>query len=460
MKIVMCARRFTPPFVGGVDVYTDRLGRALQRLGHDIIVIGFSSDADCTDDIITVHADEYNGIDIRRVTFAFAHRPQEAFDHAYDPQMGQAVGGILEEERPDLLIVMNFYMLTLAVVEVSKRLGIPVVHVATDFLPICRRATLVRWDGNSCTTGESLKSCSACFVSHHPVGRLASTVLGHLPEETLIDMARRQDARSAFHPLSMLKPYWHQIVTMERRLKLLPPLRDKIDLVLAPTQYTLGAFVAAGFRRERVHLLPFAVDPAHPLAKVEHVPAAHTRFLFVGRLQPYKGAHLLVEAFNNLDTPNGATLTLYGTLDGHDAYFSELQARMASNERITFGGQIAPSKLGEAFAEADYFILPSTWHENSPLILLDALQSKTPVIASDIGGVTDVIKHNTNGLLFTRGDQQALQQTMQRVIDTPALIDQLRPGINLSTIDDYAKTLIETYQDRTVSQRSPTTVPA
>ena len=121
---------------------------------------------------------------------------------------------------------------------------------------------------------------------------------------------------------------------------------------------------------------------------------------------------------------------------------------MARNGRIAFQGTIPPERLGEAFAVSDYFVLPSTWHENSPLILLDALQSKTPVIASEIGGVTDLVKHERNGLLFPMGDVEALRRTLQRVIDEPTLAKRLSSAAEVPLIDDYARRLIDLCLER------------
>lgn len=442
MTIVICTRKFTPPFIGGVDVYADRLGRALQRLGHEVVFLAIDGSAAVNDNQLHLSEDSYGGSRIRRLQFAFSGRPQQSFDLAYDPQVGRAVHQVLQEEQPDLFIVMNFYTITLAVVEAARALAVPVVHVATDFLPVCRRATLVRWNGRSCQVGESVKSCAACFVSSHPLGRLAAAALDPLPEETILRLANRPAAQKLPHPLALLKPYWKQAAIMEERLKILRPLRQQIDLILTPTQYTYEMFLANGFTADQLRLLPFAVEPDHQLADVRPVPADHTRFLFVGRLQPYKGVHLLVEAFNQLQSPRGATLTVYGVPGGHERYFNNLCDLMAASERVHFAGKIAPTDLDQAFAKADYFILPSTWHENSPLILLDALQSRTPVIASQIGGITDLVHDGVNGLLFPVGDAHALQQQMQRVIDRPELRQQLQSGIDLPDIDNYARQML------------------
>lgn len=447
MKIMLCARKFKPPLVGGVDVYAERLGRALQRLGHEVSIIAVDSTAESNNGAVTVAADVHEGMEIHRLQFAFAGRPKEAFDNAYDPEMGHVIRGILQQQEPELFVVLNFYMVTLATVEAAKALGIPVVHIATDFLPICRRATLMQWNDGACQVGESIKTCATCFVSHHVLGRAAASVLNQLSEERLVAWGSGRDDRRLPVPLRVFNPYWKQVAIMEQRLQILQPLREQIDLVLTPTQYTRNVFLENGFRPDQVHFLPFGVEPDHALTRITPVPAPHMRFLFIGRLQPYKGTHLLLEAFNNLSSAKGATLTIYGTADGYDAYYSQLQAMMAKNERVHFGGGIAPDELGRAFAEADYFVLPSTWHENSPLILLDALQSKTPVIASNIGGVIDVVEDGVNGLLFPMGDAQALQHVLQRAIDYPSLIEQLRAGVNLASIGGYAETMLRLYED-------------
>ena len=443
MKIILSARRFALPLVGGVDVYAERLGNALQRMGHEVGIFAFDDLETGANGDIRMVEDGHVGKKIWRFRFAMDGRPKQAFDHAYDPQMGQVLRDILRKEKPDLLIVLNFYLATLAIVEVAHELGIPIAHIATDFIPICRRATFVRWDGTSCSKGESIKTCTECFVSHHPLGRLAAKTLARVPDEKLVELARGQSSYRLPHPLAVLNPYWKQVRIMHERLAILGPLRQKINVVLVPTQFTRRMFVANGFQSKQVHLLPFAVEPNHPLASVQHSPAGHIRFLFVGRLQPYKGTHLLIEAFNRLDDPRGATLTIYGAADGYETYFQELQKVIDANPRIFFKGSIPPDQLGQAFAEADYFVLPSTWHENSPLILLDALQSKTPVIASEIGGVTDVITHGVNGLLFARGDSDALRQLLQQSIRETQLLEELRAGVDLPTIDDYATTLLD-----------------
>lgn len=447
MKIALLTHKLKPPLMGGVDVYTDRLGRALARLGYEVIYLAYDSSGEGGEVVVRddVHDD---GTAVYRILFSFDSLPKEAFDTLYNPEMGRVTREILADVLPDFVIILNFYMLTLSPVEAAKSLEIPVAHVATDFVPVCRRGTFMRWDNRTCEVGESIQTCATCFISHRPLGRVMSSVLQRLPEKTVIQWAGKKDSYRLPHPLWLTRPYLNHTAVMQKRLERIRPLRQLIDLVLVPTHFTEKTFIANGFTPEQVHFLPFGVDPNNPVASVSKTESEQVRFMFLGRFQPYKGLHLVLEAFNSLPNPKGATLTVYGAADGHDDYFQRLEQMMNANDRIHFAGLIPPTELARAFAEADVFLLPSTWHENSPLILLDALQSKTAVLASDIGGVSGIVEHNRNGLLFPREDAVALRQEMQRLIDQPALIQQLQAGSQLPSIASYAQTIVEMMQAR------------
>lgn len=440
MKIALLTHKLKPPFIGGVDVYTDRLGRALQRLGHIVTYLAFDSDGAKPE--IVVQQEEHSGASLWRILFAFDSLPAEAFATVYNRDMGQVAREIFSQEQPDLVIILNFYMITLAPVEAAQELGLPVAHIATDFVPVCRRGTYMRWNNQTCAVGESVQTCATCYISHRPLGRLGAAVLEKMPLTRLEKWAARKESLSLPHPLWLAKPYLNHVDVMVKRLEKIRPLRASIDQVFVPTSFTGEVFAANGFTAEQITLLPFGIEEDSPLSRVQHTAAENIRFMFLGRLQPYKGAHLLLEAFNSLADPQGATLTIYGAADGHEAYFQELQVMMQANPQVRFAGLIQPTKLADAFAEADVFLLPSTWHENSPLILLDALQSQTAVIASDIGGVRGIVEHERNGLLFPMGDGAALREQMQQLISDRSLCAQLQQGGSLGSIDLYAQQML------------------
>jgi glycosyltransferase involved in cell wall biosynthesis len=440
MRIVLCSQAFKAPLVGGVDVYTDRLARALNSLGHQVLVLAVDGSGETEHPII--EPDHLNGLEIQRLVFDLRQRPARAFDLLEAPELRQLAREALASFRAELLIMMNFYLPTFSLVEAALDLDLPVVHVATDFLPICRRGTFIRWHGRSCEVGESLHHCSECYVSHRLMGRSASSVMRILPEESLASLAGAAATGGVKLALRPLAGYFRQVRWMAGRLERLQPLREAIRLVLAPTRFTEQMFLENGFRADQVRFLPFGIEPDRPAASTPPPQETHAKFLFVGRLQPYKGLHVLLDAFNGLADPQDAKLVIYGTFDGHDQYYSDLEKKIRGNPQIEFRGRIAPEDLPQAFAEAGYFILPSTWHENSPLIVLDALQSQTPVISSAIGGITDIIEHDVNGLLFPMGNVDALKHLLQQAIHEPGLLARLQQPVALPTIADYAQELL------------------
>ena len=117
-----------------------------------------------------VQADvHHDGTRVWRILFAFEALPKETFDTVYNPAMGQVTRQILADERPDFIIILNFYMLTLATVEAARSLGIPVAHVATDFVPVCRWGTFMRWDNRTCERTMRRPIALGLTISRNPL---------------------------------------------------------------------------------------------------------------------------------------------------------------------------------------------------------------------------------------------------------------------------------------------------
>ena len=212
MKIALLTHKLKPPFIGGVDVYTNRLGRGLVGLGHDVVYLAFDSSGEGAG--VVVQPDTHpDGTAVHRILFNFDSLPKETFDTVYNPEMGRVTRQILAEEKPDFVIILNFYMLTMATVEAAKSLGVPVAHVATDFVPVCRWGTFMRWDNQTCEVGESIQTCASCFISHRPLGKVMGGVMETLPEATVVNWA--QKIYRLPHPLGLTRPFLNHAAVMK-----------------------------------------------------------------------------------------------------------------------------------------------------------------------------------------------------------------------------------------------------
>ena len=170
-----------------------------------------------------------------------------------------------------------------------------------------------------------------------------------------------------------------------------------------------------GVSRERVVVVPNGVDHDvfHP-AEPDSQPRRPTRILFVGRLIFNKGPELLLDGLSLLAGANvdfTAALLGDGPLRGRLEKLAD-QAPLAG--RVSIVGRV--DDVAERMRQADIVVRPSTT-EGLPLALLEAMASGLCVVASDIPGNRDLIRHGENGLLFRPGDADSLAANLRRVVE-------------------------------------------
>jgi glycosyltransferase involved in cell wall biosynthesis len=139
-------------------------------------------------------------------------------------------------------------------------------------------------------------------------------------------------------------------------------------------------------------------------------------FLFVGRLERIKGLDDVIPAFRQFAE---ADLVIAG--DGEHA--SVLRGLADGAENVRFLGRIAPERLAELYRGAVALIVPSVCYETFGIILIEAFQQGTPVIARRIGPFPEIVNAAEAGLLFETADE--MLAAMRRVISEPGLRVQL-----------------------------------
>lgn len=102
---------------------------------------------------------------------------------------------------------------------------------------------------------------------------------------------------------------------------------------------------------------------------------------------------------------------------------------MPDSLKIEFCGTFPNAKLGEVLQNLDALVVPSRWYENTPLVIQSAFASKTPVVATNLGGMAELVKHDVNGLLFEVNNYTALKVQLQRLADDRELLQRLTASI-------------------------------
>ncbi|HFV2180617.1 TPA: glycosyltransferase, partial [Escherichia coli] len=95
----------------------------------------------------------------------------------------------------------------------------------------------------------------------------------------------------------------------------------------------------------------------------------------------------------------------------------------------------------------DLFVIPSRWYENSPLVLLNSLATHTPVLVSDVEGMTEFLTEGKNGYSFKRGNVNDLTEKLTYILQTPGLLSKLSLTTEyLRTTEVMAKETLSLYQ--------------
>src|SRR3712207_1808975 len=94
----------------------------------------------------------------------------------------------------------------------------------------------------------------------------------------------------------------------------------------------------------------------------------------------------------------------------------------------------------------DVLVVPSRWYENAPVVIYEAFAAETPVVATDLGGMSEVVEHEKNGLLFELESVEDLARQLRRLGEEPGLLEKLRVGIEpVKTVEDSMDEMEQLY---------------
>jgi glycosyltransferase involved in cell wall biosynthesis len=206
--------------------------------------------------------------------------------------------------------------------------------------------------------------------------------------------------------------------------------------VFTPSAYLGELAVSWGVDAGRVSVLPNPYPLIPELASRRSLRESFgmhgPTLAFAGRLTAQKALGDALDAVAQVD---GVVLLIAGDGDQREPLEARV-AELALEARVRFLGPLPRDRIVELFRAADSSVLSSSW-ENFPHTVVEALAAGTPVIATAVGGVAEVVRDGVNGLLVAPGDPVALAAAIRRFFADAALQEGLR-GAAASSVADYA----------------------
>ncbi len=285
--------------------------------------------------------------------------------------------------RPEIAHFHNtFLRISPSAYYACRKLNVPVVQTLHNYRLLCPAAVFYR-DGRIC------EDCLAKFI----------------PYPGLIHGCWQESSIKTLAPVA--------VTTIHRFLR---TWDNQIDMYIALTEFAKRKFVQGGLPEAKIVVKPNFVST--PFIQVE---PRQDFFLFVGRLSPEKGILTLLNAWKNL---KHVRLIIVG--DG--SLYSDIQNFKQTHElhNVEVLGRRPRDEVLALMQKAACLVFPSECYEGFPVTLIEAFACGLPVIASNLGGMREIVVDGENGLFFNPGDPIDLASKINWMLEHSARVEQMR----------------------------------
>jgi glycosyltransferase involved in cell wall biosynthesis len=357
---------------GGAEGYMLDVAELQARAGHEVAFFGMDH-PDNPPQRFATHLPAF--VQLEPPPPGVRRRAAAAARMLWSTSSRRGIDAVVRDFRPDVAHLHNVYhQLSPSVLRPLAERGVPVVLTLHDYKLACPSYQLL----------DHGRPCQACLGGRFHRAALRRCKDGSLAASMLLAL------ESASH----------------RALRAWDPVRTFIS----PSRFMAATMTAAGVYPERLRLLDHFVDARRLPAKAE--PGGPV--LFAGRLAPEKGVDVLVEA---IGLAGGARLEVAG--EGPElARLQALAAELAPG-RVRFHGRLARDRLLELVRSATVVAVPSRWHENQPMAVLEAFACGVPVVVTDLGGLPELVEPGRDGEVVPAGDAPALAAALGGLLADP-----------------------------------------
>lgn len=374
MNILMISD-FYPPFWGGVEVLVSTLSKALTRRGHSVTVATLAAPklpSVAEDDGVTVHRLRSM---TQRLSALFTDQSRPWAPPVPDPGVVLALRLLLASQHFD--VVHGHDWLARSYFPFARRETAPLVMSLHYFTLSCPKKSLT-FNDSPCS-GPALVKCLGCAGDHYGRVKGSAVVAGQRifsrAEAALVDL---------FVPVSESTAVENGLQAAGRQYVVVPNL--------VPDEEESG------------------VDPGL-LAELPAEPF----LLFVGDMRREKGMHVLLAAYRQLHEP--PPLVIIAKI--WDAGFGLLPPGV--HVVRNWPNPAVRAAMGRCSA----LVVPSVWEEPFGIVVAEALSAGRPVVASRIGGIPEIVRHEQEGLLVEPNDVVGLTQALNRLREDPQLRESM-----------------------------------
>lgn len=326
-------------------------------------------------------------------TFSAVKKISMLSNTAYAKDSYRELSNFIEKHKPDICHVHNFFpLITTAVYGACKAHGVPVVQTLHNYRLACLNGMFIREN----------KACEDCVTG--------SLLLG----------VARKCYRDSF-----VQSYAVANMVLSNKRK--GVWNSMVDRYLTFTEFSKEKFMAIGIDEQLLTIKPNFVDVQPRSKQLSEVPT----FVYLGRLDESKGINVLLEAALELKK-------IQFKIIGKDT--EGFVEKLNRYENVEYLGEMPHEDAMIALSNAHGLVFPSLCYEGMPMTILEAFALRTTVIASNMGAMKSVVKHEKNGLLFSPGSGRELAHQITRLLEDSNGGQQLVENAHSDYISLYSET--------------------
>ena len=437
LNIIFCLNHFMPGHIAGTEVYTAALAKSLQQKGHAVSVVipNYKSEVLNTYQYEEITVYQYPEPDKKDRLVIMGKRAPEGIG---------AFKKLIKKLQPDIVHVQElagssgigmYHLRTLNELGVKTVFTMHLAHYS------CFCGTLMYKGKEHCNGMINIKKCTRCALNKLPINTVTQEILYNvsMPLYMLnIDTGKlNTSAGTAFS-----YPF-----IIDKKRSALNELVSLCDKIIVLTDWYKKVLLQNGIAENKLELVKQALPYKISNPKSDNAIEAKTiRLVFIGRIDPLKGLHLLLEAMQDLQEEK-IYLDIFGSITDEN-YYNEWKQNSSEKKNICWKGLLPQKDVVSTIQQYHALVLPSVFSEMSPLVIQEAFAAGVPVIGSDVAGIAEQIKHNYNGLLFEFNDAASLKNTILSLIKNPLLVSDLKGNITYpAAFETVADQMEEIYAD-------------
>jgi glycosyltransferase involved in cell wall biosynthesis len=443
VKILVSAPAFFPHSFGGGEIYVYRLAKELLKRNHEVKLLTPAKWEDHEKSTEPYIIKDYTYEDIHVISFLLNPDKISHLERStgYGPLIFKILKKIISEVSPELIHING---LKPTMVTLCNELKIPHVVTSHHTGVVCPAGGLVRYDGNVCKEEINADNCiHCCCIWKRPkwyIGRL----MGKIPEWIYEPLGGRLHARNKlpYFLRGLITPW---IIEESMRQKEL--VMEKAQLIIAPSYFMKELLLKGKCNPDKIRVIPHGIEPIGRIP-MEDIKGRPIRFAYIGRIDPSKGLHILLEATEILRNGSSCEIHIFGAARNlwDEEYKEKILRAYKGKAQIIDHGLISHNKLSDVYTHVDVLVVSSILPEAFGLVVAEAFSAGRPVIVFNSGALPEQVQQGVSGFITESNDSKFLAEAMQKFINNPELIIEMSKNLpHVKTMEEYVDEVEQVY---------------